>query len=224
MGKFLQTDPIGSDDGPNLYAYLHGDPVNATDPSGLDDNRDDGSPLTVERVIVGGQSAIQIRDQYGTSTITDPAQIAQIYQMMGGVSYLPLTQDNYDSSSDIPPLLQQVSAVSTMFDVQCKANPAGCAQLKANISNLIGGKFSSEEQNKIMRDILEKSSLTSVPALMKQPPTIVDGKLYITPAAARAISSTLSKLPDTDLNHEFVADYNSRIGSKIIILQGQRSR
>jgi len=38
LGRFLQTDPIGYGDGPNWYNYVHGDPVNGSDPSGLDDD------------------------------------------------------------------------------------------------------------------------------------------------------------------------------------------
>lgn len=35
LGRFMQPDPIGTDGGINLYAYVGNDPVNLADPSGL---------------------------------------------------------------------------------------------------------------------------------------------------------------------------------------------
>lgn len=45
FGRFLQTDPVGSKDDLDLYAYTAGDPINRSDPSGTQEEGRRDSPL-----------------------------------------------------------------------------------------------------------------------------------------------------------------------------------
>ena len=73
LGRFLQTDPAGYADGMNIYAYTHGDPVNGTDPTGLDDDSSDGGPDAPPPPVEGGALdfvGISVVDVFGHHPLT----------------------------------------------------------------------------------------------------------------------------------------------------------
>lgn len=98
LGRFMQSDPIGYSAGVNMYTYVGGDPVNATDPSGmvpLPSKPENPLPTCPEANGCGSDIIVTGTRSCGSfcSSITDPIAIQAVVIQFGPVP-------NFSASAD----------------------------------------------------------------------------------------------------------------------------
>lgn len=154
VGRFLMTDPIGSKDDLNLYAYVHGDPINETDPTGTcspSDHLCDGGSDTFE---VGSAGLPGPKDKPSVLASASSGQVAS----------------DIDSEKEKPKLTEIQDRARDNPKFQAKngntfCNLATCSIAKdmgAPMKDLVDGKGSPLNANQIAKNLSSSTDYKSV--------------------------------------------------------------
>jgi RHS repeat-associated protein len=81
LGRFLQTDPIGYGDGLNMYGYGRGDPVNFTDPLGLEAGPCDPKENCGDIVV----TARRVQEEAEDNGLTGAAGLTSVSEPTGAI-------------------------------------------------------------------------------------------------------------------------------------------
>lgn len=135
LGRFLQVDPTGYQNGMNLYAYVGNDPVDRTDPFGLaaDSPNDNGTINLTEGDILGSYAA-----GFGNAVAQTATNLA--YDVLDVGSLGGLSQDFSG-----PPQVQPFSVTSDYFASEGATTFQGVSAVAGGVGTgeAVGSLFST---------------------------------------------------------------------------------
>jgi RHS repeat-associated protein len=140
MGRWLSPDPLGPVDGPNLYQYVRNDPVNLTDPDGL------------QSTATGRERADSVPVEYVTYESIPPQYRRGDDRLAVVVKYLPGAKKEEGSPvsfSSVEGVLEAVAGRSDLYiivyDPAYDAALAEAGSTRVMVRDLLSGGQSGEE-------------------------------------------------------------------------------
>lgn len=204
LGRFLQTDPIGYDDGLNWYAYVHNDPVNGADAFGTQDdsnsNPDNSEGQDAPNCDLNPDQCINVYGQRDYEFTNCETSICWI------VTPDPIVDSGSGPGAETG-LFHQAS-LNFLEKAVVKGVYAHNPQIRQNIKKIVeritGKKFTDAQIDKVMKDIMNgrSTSLSGLKAFES-----VDSA-NLTPTQVAITDSYIHELPSDPLNDEIKSDWD----------------